>query len=146
MTINKKKSVCFATLQLKAVLKSIRFHIAKSLTFLVAFQILSLGLFVQDFEAMGTSDISPQINIINTVDEFVAEVVLQHVNAVPEPKEHSRKDIQIHKHADYKVNEIIVLSIPLVTQPSPSTTVSSFAEKYDYQYFEDIIPPPPKSA
>jgi hypothetical protein len=127
-------------------LKTFRFYIAKILTFLVAFQILSLGLFVQDFEAMATSAVSPEVNIINTIDEFIAEVVLQHQNAVPEPKEHSKKDIQIHKHADYKVNEIIRPSVTPVTPTSSSTTLSSFTEQYDYQFFEDIIPPPPKNA
>ena len=55
-----------------------------------------MGLFVQEFQPMVTSSVSPEINIINTIDEYIAEVVLDHKDAVPEAKEQSKKDIQIH--------------------------------------------------
>ena len=104
-----------------------------------------MGLFVQEFEPLVTSSVTPQVNIINTIDEYIAEVVLKHKDAVPEANENSRKDIQIHKHA---VAKLINLSRPAIasdTRAAGNSQLCGFSNTYDYQFFEDITPPPPKT-
>ena len=103
-----------------------------------------MGLFVQDFGPLVTSAVSPEINIINTIDEYISEVILDHKDAVPEAKEHSKKDLQVHKHVIVK---LIKVSRPLffcMSENICAPRVSRFSDKYNYQFFEDITPPPPK--
>jgi len=64
-------------------LKKLRLHIARFVTLLVALQILNMGLFVQDFQYNISSSICDE-NVINSVVEYVSEVVLHEKNAMPE--------------------------------------------------------------
>ncbi len=122
----------------------ISIHIIHSVVFLVALQILNMGCFVQEFEPLVQSSVTPEINIINTLDEYIAEVVLEHKDAVPEAKEPSRKDIQIHKHAAIKLISISRSAISCNSLSISSLHLSVFSDTYNYQFWEDITPPPPK--
>jgi hypothetical protein len=103
-----------------------------------------MGLFLQEFEPLVSSAVTPEINIINTVDEYIAEVVLDHKDAVPEAKEHSKKDIQIHKHAVSKLINLAKPAIVGATDHFSNPQHFGFSETYNYHFFEDITPPPPK--
>jgi len=125
-------------------MKAFRLHIARIITLIVALQIINLGLFAQDFQPLADSSISPELNIINSADEYVAEVILHYKDAIPENNKHPQKDIQVHKHIQYK----------LITIPKPQTLSATqlvfhykptaIAESYNYFFSKDIIPPPPK--
>lgn len=126
-------------------LKKLPLHISRLVTIIVALQILNMGLFAQDFQQLSTSSVCPEINIINTVDEFVAEIILDHKDAVPETNDHSKKDLQLHKHV---TNKLINFSVALSNSTSGFFTDSKsfiFSDDYNYQFSEDINPPPPKS-
>lgn len=103
-----------------------------------------MGLFVQDFQPIATPSVSPEINIINTIDEFIAEVVLNHKDAVPEAKEQSKKDMQLHKHGTFKLINISRPAVVLSSHRVSSPVLSVFANQYNYQFFQEINPPPPK--
>lgn len=123
-------------------MKKLLFHTNQLITFLVAFQILSVGLLGQKAESITKSSVFCEII---TLDEFGTGVVLHHDDAVREPKKHSKKDIQTHKRAVYKVNNIVRSLVTSASQTTFITALPSFSNQYDYQYFEDIIPPPPKN-
>ncbi len=108
----------------------------------VALQILSISLFVQDFEPIVTSFVTPEINIINTIDEYIAEVILNHKDAVPENVNHSKKDIQIHKHVVFKLICFSRSAVACATSSITHTNLAYFSDKYYYQFFEEINRPP----
>ncbi len=125
--------------------KRLHIYIIRFIAFLVALQILNMGLFVQDFEPFATTSVTPQINIINTIDEYIAEVVLNHKDAVPEGKDSSKKDIQLHKHIVYKCVNISRPSFNYASGLIAARNKYDFSQDYFYRFFQDINPPPPKA-
>lgn len=103
-----------------------------------------MGCFVQEFEPIVSSPVTPELNIINTIDEYIAEVVLHHKDAVPEVREHSKKDIQVHKHAVLKLINISRPAIACQCKGILNSHSIGFSDTYNYQFFEDITPPPPR--
>jgi len=126
-------------------MKAFRLHIARIITLIVALQIINFGLFAQDFQSLADSSISPELNIINSVDEYVAEVVLHHKDAVPENNKHPQKDLQVHKHIQYKLITIAKPQTLSATQLVFHNKPTSLVEGYKYLFCKDIYPPPPKS-
>jgi hypothetical protein len=126
-------------------LKKICFHIAKVFTFLVALQILNMGLFVQDFQTLTSSSSISDHNVINSVVEYVSEVVLNKVNALPENNNKANKDLQAHKHFNVKMIE---LKKPFIAMPDLVRVDKkhySITQNYYYQFCKEINPPPPKA-
>ncbi|WP_157580489.1 hypothetical protein [Segetibacter koreensis] len=120
-------------------------YIAHSFTFLVALQILNMGLFVQDFDTLNSSSTISDQNVINTVVEYVSEVMLNKVNAVPENNNKANKDLQVHKHFTVK---LIELRKPFIAVPHlkfSSKIHYPLTESYYYQFCKEINPPPPKA-
>ena len=107
-------------------------------------QIINIGLFAQDFQPLITSDITPEINIINTVDEFVAEIVLHHKDAVPENNKNPQKDIQAHKHVIFKQITIPKPQNNSAIQVAYHNKPTSLGATYNYLFCNTIHPPPPK--
>lgn len=127
-------------------MKTVRLHIARIITLIVALQIISLGLFAQDFQPLANSDITPEINIINSVDEYVAEVILHHKDAVPENNKQPQKDLQAHKHVQFKLITVPHPESLTGTQAVYHTRPTSLVEGYKYLFSKSIYPPPPKNA
>lgn len=125
-------------------MNKLRLHIARFITVLVAMQILNMGLFAQDFQSLSVSSINPELNIINSVDEYVAEVVLHHKDAVPENNKHPHKDIQTHKHVVFKLISFPKPQCCSATQLVFNNKPTAIIPVYQYQYYNDITPPPPK--
>lgn len=125
-------------------MNSLRLHIARFISLLVALQILNLGLFAQDFQPLVVSSISPETNIINSVDEYVTEVVLHHKDAVPENNKHPHKAIQAHKHTAFKLISFPKPQCITANQLGYNYKPTSITLDYNYQYCKDINPPPPK--
>ncbi len=123
-----------------------RLHIARLATFIAALQILNMGLFVQDFQQLTSSSSSiSDNNIINSVVEYVSEVVLQKVNSVPENNNTANKDFQTHKHSAVKM--VKQQELPLIITPVGAISTQSplLTNTYSYHFFEEINPPPPKA-
>jgi hypothetical protein len=103
-----------------------------------------MGFFVQDFQPLVTSAACPEINIINTIDEYVAEVLLNHKNAVPESNDHTKKDLQVHKHVVTKLITFPAIPVTFHHDSNPPSKACIFCENYHYRFSRDINPPPPK--
>jgi len=75
----------------------------RAITLLLALQLLNLSIYAQDFTPIFNEPGSDEMNINETIVEYVVEVVLGHKNAIPEQSpEH--KDLHLHKHGSlYKV-------------------------------------------
>ena len=120
-------------------------YIAHTFTFLVALQILNMGLFVQDFDALNSSSSISDQNIINTVVEYVSEVMLNKVNALPENNNKANKDLQVHKHFTVKLIELRKPFIAIPGLKFNSRIHYPLTESYYYQFCKEINPPPPKA-
>ncbi len=112
---------------------------------LVALQVLNLGLYAQDFSPLERDAYGYKSNIINSVTEYIAEIVMEKRNAFPERKESSN---QSEHEAMYKFQPF-----KIYTSPQQYTTPVVIAEKQCYSGFivksyinhtSDITSPPPK--
>jgi hypothetical protein len=127
-------------------LKILRTHIARFITFLVALQILNMGLFVQDFQSLASSPVAiADHNIINSVVEYISEVVLNKVNSIPENNSKSNRDLQAHKHFIVKIIELKKPYILLPQFIAQAEIKFPRTESYYYQFCKEINPPPPKA-
>ncbi len=141
-----KSDLCKVHLcKIKHFLKQLYLHIARAFTFLVALQILNVGLFVQDFQSLipSSSSISDH-NVINSVVEYVSEVVLNKVNALPENNNKANKDLQSHKHFTVKMIELQKPFIVIPDMAFSSKLHCPLTQNYYYRFCTEINPPPPK--
>lgn len=115
---------------------------------MVALQILNLSIYTQDFRPLAQhSHTVGDFNEINSIVEFVAEEVLDHKNALPEYQHHNsnHKDLQLHKHLAIKIIELEEYApVKLLAQPLLRFG-SMFNQHYDFLYYREINPPPPKN-
>ncbi len=126
-------------------MKNFRIHIARLATFLAALQILNLGFFVQDFQQLTSSSLSiSDHNVINSIVEYVSEVVLQKVNAIPENNNNAGRDLQAHKHSAVKMIQQQELAFIITPVDNISKKTFPLGKKYSYHFFKEINPPPPK--
>lgn len=132
-------------MQNQKLLKKPHLHIARIITFIVALQILNIGLFVQDFESLASYSSISDHNIINSVVEYVSEVVLNKINALPENNNKSNKDLQAHKHCTVKMIELQKSFIAIPMASGDSKSHSSLTQNYYYRFYKEINPPPPKA-
>lgn len=108
-----------------------------------------MGLFVQDFQVLiytQPSSVSMcDNNVINSVVEFVSEVVLNKVNAMPEINNKSNKDLQAQKLDVFKLVEFNKPFIQLPTVAAPAVVLYAKITDYPSQFCTEITPPPPKA-
>ncbi len=124
-------------------------HINKIILVILAIQVLNVGLFAQEFPA--NSVVTNQQNIINSVTEYIAEVVLQRKDSFPESHHHHNH--QHHKNTNsflFKVQQFNLINVNHINIVSFFSPIS---EKAKYQNIAilslpiisfDITPPPPK--
>lgn len=126
----------------------IKLHIARLLIFIVAMQILNLSIYMQDFEPLKTHRHTiGEINEINSIVEYVAEVVLQHKGALPEYKQQNNDHnaLQLHKHAPVKMITFDDLQPKRAFDVARCTYIHPLNETYQFLFFREINPPPPKA-
>jgi hypothetical protein len=133
-----------ASLHFSNSLRNLRLHIARFITLVVALQILNGGLFMQDFQYISSSICDE--NVINSVVEYVSEVVLHKQNAMPEygNNEHN-KDLQPQKHFALKIVEIKTPSLVVDLPVAEAKLNAPFMESYYFQFCKEINPPPPRA-
>lgn len=126
----------------------IKLHIARLLVFIVAMQILNLSIYMQDFEPIKTHHHTiGEVNEINSIVEYFAEVVLEHKGALPEYKQQNNDHtaLQVHKHAPVKMITFDDLQPARVTFVEKRTYIHPLNEAYYFLFFREINPPPPKA-
>ena len=117
---------------------------AKFITLVVALQILNVSIYAQDVDALCQKNVLMYDNDINTVAEYIGEVLLKHTNAFPEYPNDGHKDLQFSKHIDINLFSFQHFK----SKSSPSRKVEYlFPNKidYDFLFFKEINPPPPKA-
>ena len=127
------------------MLTRLRTYLSNFIIAVVALQVLNLGLYAQDFETAPTTN-DNQTNIINSVTEYVAEVVMQKKNAFPERKEASNPGGHetVYKFQPFKIifsntqeqQQVIVNAV---------TSYNIFSLAPYINCSTDIISPPPKA-
>src|SRR4051794_35524992 len=126
------------------MLTSLRKYVSNFIIAVVALQVLNLGLYAQDFETAPTEN-GNQSNIINSITEYVAEVVMEKKNAFPEKKEASSPG---GHEAVYKFQPFKILFRNVQEQqPIIASTIISYNIFFLAPYTNcctDIISPPPK--
>lgn len=121
---------------------------ARLLLLLVALQILNLSIYMQDFEPLNTHHYTiGEVNEINSIVEYVAEVVLQHKNALPEyhQQNNDHSAMQLHKHAPIKMITFEDLQPKRAFCVTKHSYIHPLNEAYQFLYFKEINPPPPKA-
>ena len=127
------------------MLTSLRKYLSSFIIAVVALQVLNLGLYAQDFETIPTFN-GKQTNIINSVTEYVAEVLMQKKNAFPEKKEASNQGGHefVYKFQPFK----ILFSNSQEQQyiiTSTATNYNIFSLVPYTDCYTDIVSPPPKA-
>ena len=127
------------------MLTCLRKYFSNFIIAVVALQVLNLGLYAQDFETVPTIN-GKQANIINSVTEYVAEVVMQKKNAFPEKKEASN---QGGHEAIYKFQPFKILfsnaQEPQQIIAGTVTIYNIFSLAHYTNCYTDIVTPPPKA-
>ena len=123
----------------------IKNFIAKLVVFIMAVQILNLSIYAQDFNPIKTSKTLYETNEINSIAEYVGEVVLHHNNQFPEYPNDGHKDLQFLKHFTLTAFAIPVLKIKNGNYAINSKYVFPVNEHYYFLFYKEINPPPPKA-
>ena len=122
-----------------------RLHAAKFVTFIVMLQILNLSIYAQDFEQAEPQHTIGNLNEINSVVEYIAEIVLDNTNALPEFQKAGHKDLQFHKHLTIKFLSVTERQDIKIAAIPPHVFVFAVTEDYNYLFCQEINPPPPKA-
>jgi len=128
-------------------MKTLLFYSRQLLVFFMALQILNMSLDSMQFTAISRPNEVGTFNELNTVIEYVAEIVLGHTNAFPEynNSKSSSKDYPVQKQIDLKIFAFETYSI-LQQKANPSSDFFvPLTEKYTSAFCKEINPPPPKA-
>lgn len=125
-------------------MKLLHTYLQRFVLLLVAVQVLNLSVYGQKFKE---SDSVGNVNQIDSMIEYITEVVLDYKNAFPENGPHNHQSHTNHQ-AKYEGFNLITF---LRKSPSIKRYCVAFAihipskEEYKYLFAREIIPPPPKA-
>ena len=130
-------------------MKKLRTYTKKFVLLIIAIQILNLSVYGADFDCGLSSQHEIKIGEFNQIDslvEYVAEIVLDHKNAFPENGSHNPNSKSSHqiKHSSIKMIDFRKHT----EQPFYYTVVTLpeiFNEDYHKLILQEINPPPPKA-
>lgn len=120
-------------------------HITRlAFLWLLAFLLLNLSVDSIDFKPMFTANLS-EFNDLNSITEYISEVVLGHSNAFPESAKKTNTKSQSIKHVDLKIHEY---QGELQTPDNRYISLLCYGfhldDTYSYLFSKEINPPPPK--
>lgn len=120
-----------------------RKHIARVIVLIVALQLLNLSIYAQDFKPLYADQNNSEVNISETIVEFVVESVLGYKDAIPEQSQH-HKDLHFHKHVSFKAISIERNDLLSASQIRNATLPVWLYEDVNDLYLQDFDPKPPK--
>lgn len=125
---------------------AIKKYISLFIVTLVALQVLNLGLYAQDFSVLERDAAGYKPNIINSITEYVAEVVMNKRNAFPERKERPNQSDHnpVYKFQPFKIyasNSHALLENAIAI----SHNYAGYIVPAYNNHTTDITSPPPKS-
>lgn len=122
----------------------IKKHITRCIILIVALQLLNLSIYAQEFKTISGETANDEINITESVAEYIVEIVLGYKNAIPEQSNH-HKDLHFHKRIAFKaVSLFLPYSLPVLQQKSAVSAIPLLVS-YTSSYLQEINPPPPKA-
>jgi len=112
---------------------------------LMALQIINLSIDAVEFQPIEAAITIGDFNYLNSITEYVSEVIMGIKDAFPEfQNQSSSSKSQIVKHLTIKLFENnSMLLAPAIIRPDNSYSVP-LKESYNYLYLSEINPPPPK--
>ena len=130
-------------------MKKIRTYATRLVLLIIAVQVLNLSVYGGDFYSGSYAAAQKNIGEFNHIDsliEYVSEIILDHKNAFPENGDHSRRSSSSHqmKHISIKMIEFKkTADTPLYTASVDMPQL--FNEEYKNLIPSEINPPPPKA-
>lgn len=126
----------------------VRTYSIKFLFLIVALQILNLSVYGNAYVetvVLKNNKKKTQINQIDSLAEYIVEIVLKHTNAFPEQKGNHTKNENKSFKAPFKIiTRINVVEEKETKIASVTKPHSHYSNNYDYLFFKEINPPPPK--
>ncbi|MGN6214683.1 hypothetical protein [Parafilimonas sp.] len=122
----------------------LRIAFAKCITLIVALQILNISIYAQDINWLQQKQTLSYHNEINTIAEYIGEVILKHHNQFPEYPNDGHKDFQFSKHIDLKDFSLQPFK-PKAAMPLNKDFIFPYKIDYSFLFFKEINPPPPKA-
>ncbi len=120
-------------------------HISKFFLSVAALQIFNLSIYAQ-FDSVQSSHTMGDFNSIDSVAEYIAEVILHHTDAFPEFEKHgAHKDQHQHKNFSIQLFSDIQKTLASENYVPLKSSLNLVNENYDYLFFKEINPPPPKA-
>lgn len=116
---------------------------------ILALQILNLSVYGSQFEQFINGTHGKKVMELNQIDsfmEYVVEIVLKHDNAFPEQKgNHTKNDSKTLK-APFQLFHIQEQEVATMPAPKALEHHSYFKINYNYLFYKEINPPPPRLA
>jgi hypothetical protein len=112
---------------------------------LMALQIINLSIDSVEFQPIEAAVTIGDFNYLNSMTEYVSEVIMGMKDAFPEfQNQSSSSKSQIVKHLSIKLFEDnIIITTPDIVCLNNSYSVP-LNESFKYMYLQEINPPPPK--
>lgn len=127
----------------------LRTYLIKLLLLVIAIQILNLSVYGRDCDddCLELSATIGDVNEMDSITEYVAEVLLDQKNLFPESGHHNRRSGMPHQ-AKHIVFKMVSIKRRQFEQPFYFTSAKAkILSKVDYKYLyaREITPPPPKA-
>jgi len=117
----------------------------RALLVLVALQILNLGIDAIDFQPIASTNTIGDFNYINSMAEYVAEIVMGHKDAFPEyHQESTSSKSQLVKHFSLKLYQPVSAALDLSNDHRGRIAFAASINQYHCPFYKEINPPPPK--
>jgi hypothetical protein len=112
----------------------------------MAVQIINLSIDAVEFEPLCATNDLGNFNYMNSMTEYVTEILLNHKDAFPEyQKTHTSSKAQLVKHIPFKIIPINGIVRVKKRDLNNSNYIHPLNENRTYSYIREINPPPPKS-
>ena len=127
---------------MKALLKNI---LTKLFIVFMAIQIVNVSIDGTDFQPLYAANDLGNFDYMNSMTEYVSEILLQHKDAFPEYQKSQPSKAQILKHISFKIIPVYEMTGLENDNPGQLNYIHPFNENQTYSCFREINPPPPKS-
>lgn len=123
----------------------VRAFLIKAVLLIVAIQILNLSVYGMMYHENGRENALGDVNQIDSMAEYITEIILDCHNAFPE---NGRHDHQAHNQHQlgHEINMIHCRKNVEMTRYSTTSFITIPSKKeYKYLFSREINPPPPKA-
>ena len=98
-----------------------------------------------DFKPLQYTNDIINFNYLNSMAEYITEVVMQKTDAFPEFFKHNTNQSQSMKHFDIKLYQPTAFHALNIHSTTVVNISFPFDDTYSYQFCKEINPPPPKA-